>query len=45
MIKEFALNKIIIYIRDTELAGCDTVFMVGELEAMYVEILDGHGII
>ena len=44
-IKEFALSKIIIYIRDTELAGCGTVFMVGELEAMYVEILDGYGII
>ena len=43
-IKELVLNKIILYIRDTELAGPGTVFMVGELEAMYVEMLDGHGI-
>ena len=33
-IKEFVLNKIILYIRDTELAGLGTVFMVGKLEAM-----------
>ena len=38
------MNKIILYIRDTELAGPGTVFMVGELEALYVEIFDGHGI-
>ena len=39
------LNKIILYIRDTELAGPAAVFMVGELEAMYVEMLDGHDIV
>ena len=44
-IKELVLNKIILYIRDTELAGPGTTFMVGELEAMYVEMLDGHGIV
>ena len=44
-IKELVLNKIILYIRDTELANSGTVFMVGELEAMYVEMLDGHGIV
>ena len=38
------MNKIILYIRDTELAGPGTVFMVGGLEAMYIEMLDGHGI-
>ena len=38
------MNKIILFIRDTELAGPGTVFMVGELEALYVEIFDGHGI-
>ena len=31
-IKELVLNKIILYIRNTELAGPSTVFMVGELE-------------
>ena len=31
-IKELVLNKIILYIRNTELAGPGTVFMVGELE-------------
>ena len=44
-IKKLALNKIILYIGDTELASSCTVFMVGELEAMYVEMLDGHGIV
>ena len=34
-IKELILNKIILYKRHTELAGPDTIFMVGELEAMY----------
>ena len=43
-IQESALNKIILYIRDT-LASSGTVFMVGELEVMYVEMLDGHGIV
>ena len=43
-IKELVLNKIILCIRDTELAGPGIVFMVGELEAMYVEMLDAHGI-
>ena len=43
-IKELVLNKNIIYIRDTELAGPGTVFMVGELEAIYVEMFDSHGI-
>ena len=38
------MNKIILYIRDPELAGHGTVFMVGEFEAMYFEMLDGHGI-
>ena len=33
-IKELVLNKIILYIRETELAGAGTVFMVGELETM-----------
>ena len=33
-IKELVLNKIILYIRETELAGPGTVFMVGELETM-----------
>ena len=42
-IKELVLNKIILYIRDTELATSGTIFLVGELEAMYVEMLDGHG--
>ena len=42
--KELVLNKIILYIRYTELAGPGTAFMVGELETMYVEMLDGHGI-
>ena len=42
-IKELVLNKIILYIRDTELASSGTIFLVGELEAMYVEMLDGHG--
>ena len=31
--------------RYTGLAGPGTVFMVGELEAIYVEMLDGHGIV
>ena len=44
-IKKLVLNKIILYIRYTELAGPDTLFMVGELEAMYVEMLDGHDIV
>ena len=44
-IKELVLNKIILYIRDTELASSGTVFTVGELEAIYVEMLDGHGIV
>ena len=44
-IKELILNKVILYIRDTELAGLGTVFMVGELEALYVEMPDGHGIV
>ena len=43
-IKEFVLNKINLYIRDTKLAGPDTVSMVVELEAMYVEMLDSSGI-
>ena len=38
-IKELVLNKIIPFIRDTELAGSGTVFMVGGSEAMYVEML------
>ena len=33
-IKELVLNKIILYIRETESAGPGTVFMVGELETM-----------
>ena len=33
-IKELVLNKIILYIRETESAGRGTVFMVGELETM-----------
>ena len=37
-IKELVLNKIILHIRDTELGSCGTVFIVGEFEAMYVEI-------
>ena len=41
--KELVLSKIILYIRDTELAGPGTVFMVGELKAVYAEMLDGHG--
>ena len=44
-IKKLVLNKIILYIRDTELASSGTVFMVGEPEAMYVEMLGSHGII
>ena len=44
-IKELVLNKITLYIRDTELAGLDTDFMVGGREAMYHEMLDGHGIV
>ena len=44
-IKEHVLNKIILYIRDTELAGPGTAFMVGELEAKYVEMFDGHCIV
>ena len=44
-IKELFLNKIILCIRDTELAGPGSVFMVGELKAVYVEMLDGHGIV
>ena len=40
-IKELALNKIILYIRDAELASSGTVFMVSELEAMYVEAMYG----
>ena len=44
-IKELVLNKIILYIRDTELASYGTVFMFGEPEAMYVEMISGHGII
>ena len=43
-IKELVLDKIILYIRDTELAGPGTFFMVDELEAMHVEMLDGHDI-
>ena len=43
--KELFLNKIILYIRDTELAGPGTVFMVGKRKAVYVEMLDGHGIV
>ena len=44
-IKELVLNKIILYIRYTELAGPGTLFMVGELEAIYVEMLGGHDIV
>ena len=33
-IKELVLNKIILYLRDTELAGPGTVFIVDGLEAM-----------
>ena len=43
-IKELVLNKVNLYIRDTKLAGPATVFMVGELEAMYVEMFDSSGI-
>ena len=43
-IKELVLNKINLYIRDTKLAGPGTVFMVVELEAIYVEMLDSSGI-
>ena len=39
------MNKIILYIRDTELVDPGTLFMVGELQAIYVEMLDGHGIV
>ena len=42
---DFVWNKIILYLKDTELAGTGTDFMVGELEAMYVEMLDGHNIV
>ena len=38
-------SNIILYKRYTELAGPDTLFMVGELEAMYVEMLNGHDIV
>ena len=38
-IKDLVLNKIILYIRDTELSGPGTVFIVGELETMHVEML------
>ena len=47
-IKELVLNKTIIYTRDTELAGPGTVFMAGELEDMYVEMLiamASHGVL
>ena len=43
--KEHVLNKIILHIRDTELAGPGTVFRVGELGAMHVEMFDGHSIV
>ena len=43
--KELVSNKIILHIKDTELPGPDTVFVVGELETMYLGILDGHGIV
>ena len=42
---DFVLNKIILYLKDTELVGTGTVFMAGEIEAMYVEMLDGHNIV
>ena len=44
-IKELVLNNIILYIRNTELAGPGTVFMVDELEVMFVEMLGGHDIV
>ena len=44
-IKELVLNSIILCIGGTELVGSDTVFMVCELEAMCVEMLDGHCIV
>ena len=44
-IKELVLNSIILCIGGTELVGSDTVFMVCELEAMYVKMLDGHCIV
>ena len=47
-IKELVLNEIFLYIRDTELAGPGTIFMVGEHEAIYVETLKpmaSHGVL
>ena len=44
-VKELVLNKIILHIKDTELINPGTVFMVGELENMYIVMLDGHGIV
>ena len=43
-IKQLALNKIILYIRDAEVAGPGTVFMVAELETLN-SMVDGHGIL
>ena len=44
-IKELVLNNIILYVRNTELAGPGTVFMVDELEVMFVEMIGGHDIV
>ena len=42
-IKELVLNKVILYITDTKLAGPGIAFMLGELEAIYVGVLDSSG--
>ena len=42
-IKELVLNKVILYIADTKLAGPGIALMLGELEAIYVGMLDSNG--
>ena len=44
-IKELVLNKIILHINDLEVYSPGNLFIVGELESMYIEMLDGHDIV
>ena len=43
-VKELYLNKIILYIKDTENSTPGTTFIAGELESMYASSLENHGI-
>ena len=43
-IKELSLNKLLLHMKDIESTKPGTVFVVGELESMYAESLEGYGI-